>query len=112
MPVLFERRGHVGLVTLSRPEARNAWCAEFDESLRAGLAQQAAEQKEAEERIVTAAKHRDWHQPMQDLTQQQAAAMSQIFDLSRQTSAVAAELRESNRDQRNFLRSNEEQVVA
>ena len=34
MPVLFERRGHVGLVTLSRPEARNAWCAEFDESLR------------------------------------------------------------------------------
>ena len=34
MPVLFEKRGHVGLVTLSRPEARNAWCAAFDEELR------------------------------------------------------------------------------
>ena len=33
MPVLFEKRGHVGLVTLSRPEARNAWCAAFDEEL-------------------------------------------------------------------------------
>ncbi|MSO76638.1 MAG: enoyl-CoA hydratase/isomerase family protein [Alphaproteobacteria bacterium] len=29
MPVLYEKRGHVGLVTLSRPEARNAWCQEF-----------------------------------------------------------------------------------
>src|SRR3546814_2384291 len=33
MPILFEKRGHVGLVTLSRPEARNAWCADFDEGL-------------------------------------------------------------------------------
>jgi enoyl-CoA hydratase/carnithine racemase len=29
MPVLYEKRGHVGIVTLSRPEARNAWCPEF-----------------------------------------------------------------------------------
>ena len=29
MPVLYEKRGHIGLVTLSRPEARNAWCQEF-----------------------------------------------------------------------------------
>lgn len=34
MPVLFEKRGRIGVVTLSRPEARNAWCTEFDEGLR------------------------------------------------------------------------------
>ena len=48
---------------------------------------------------------------MQDLTQQQAAAMSQMFALSQETSAAAAEMRESNRDQRNFMRSNEEQMA-
>ena len=25
MPVLLETRGHVAILTLSRPEARNAW---------------------------------------------------------------------------------------
>ena len=61
--------------------------------------------------MTTAANHRDWHQPMQDLTQQQAAAMSQLFHLSRETSAVAAEMRETNRDQQAFLRNNEEQMA-
>jgi enoyl-CoA hydratase/carnithine racemase len=29
MPVLYERRNHVGWLTLSRPEARNAWGEDF-----------------------------------------------------------------------------------
>ena len=29
MPLLCEKTGHVATLTLSRPEARNAWCAEF-----------------------------------------------------------------------------------
>ena len=29
MPVFYEKRGSVGIVTLSRPEARNAWGADF-----------------------------------------------------------------------------------
>jgi len=33
MPVLFEKRGHVGIVTLSRPAARNAWGADFNEGI-------------------------------------------------------------------------------
>src|SRR5262249_24427188 len=33
MPVSFERRGPIGIVTLSRPEARNAWGADFNEGL-------------------------------------------------------------------------------
>ena len=33
MPLLYEKRGHVGTLTFSRPEARNAWCAEFHEGL-------------------------------------------------------------------------------
>ena len=33
MPVLFERRDAIGIVTLSRPEARNAWGADFNEGL-------------------------------------------------------------------------------
>jgi enoyl-CoA hydratase/carnithine racemase len=31
MPLLHEKRGHVAVLTLSRPEARNAWCAEYNE---------------------------------------------------------------------------------
>ena len=31
MPLLYEKRGHVAVLTLSRPEARNAWCAEYNE---------------------------------------------------------------------------------
>ena len=30
MPLLYEKRGHTGILTLSRPEARNAWCEEFN----------------------------------------------------------------------------------
>jgi len=31
MPLLYEKRGQVAILTLSRPEARNAWCAEYNE---------------------------------------------------------------------------------
>src|SRR5271154_3653173 len=31
MPLLYEKCGHVAVLTLSRPEARNAWCAEYNE---------------------------------------------------------------------------------
>lgn len=34
MPVTYEKRGAIGLVTLSRPRARNAWGADFNEGLR------------------------------------------------------------------------------
>ena len=30
MPILFEQRGHVGVVTLSRPQARNCWGEDFN----------------------------------------------------------------------------------
>lgn len=33
MPVTYERRDRIGIVTLSRPEARNAWGADFNEGL-------------------------------------------------------------------------------
>src|SRR6266849_8164758 len=33
MPVSFERRDEIGIVTLSRPEARNAWGADFNEGI-------------------------------------------------------------------------------
>ena len=33
MPVLYEKRGHVGWLTLSRPEARNAWGEDFNEEI-------------------------------------------------------------------------------
>jgi enoyl-CoA hydratase/carnithine racemase len=29
MPVVYEKRHQVGIVTLSRPEARNAWSEDF-----------------------------------------------------------------------------------
>jgi enoyl-CoA hydratase/carnithine racemase len=31
MPLLYEKRGQVAVLTLSRPEVRNAWCAEYNE---------------------------------------------------------------------------------
>jgi enoyl-CoA hydratase/carnithine racemase len=37
MPLLYEKRGAVGILTLSRPEARNAWCAEFAAGLQEQL---------------------------------------------------------------------------
>jgi enoyl-CoA hydratase/carnithine racemase len=33
MPVTFEKRDHIGIVTLSRPPARNAWGQDFNEGL-------------------------------------------------------------------------------
>ena len=37
MPILCEKRQHVGVLTLSRPEVRNAWCPDFYGELRDGL---------------------------------------------------------------------------
>ena len=37
MPLLYEKRGSVAILTLSRPEARNAWCAEFAAGLQEQL---------------------------------------------------------------------------
>jgi enoyl-CoA hydratase/carnithine racemase len=39
MPLLCEKRGHVAILTLSRPEARNAWDEDFNEGLEAQLAE-------------------------------------------------------------------------
>src|SRR5713101_9160861 len=33
MPVFYEKRNHVGWLTLSRPEARNAWGEDFNEEI-------------------------------------------------------------------------------
>ena len=33
MPALYEKRGRIGIVTLSRPEARNAWGSDFAEGI-------------------------------------------------------------------------------
>src|SRR5437667_2015717 len=33
MPVLYEKRNHVGWLTLSRPEARNCWGDDFNEEI-------------------------------------------------------------------------------
>ncbi|HEX2829246.1 MAG TPA: enoyl-CoA hydratase/isomerase family protein [Burkholderiales bacterium] len=37
MPLLYEKRGQVAVLTFSRPEVRNAWCEEFYEELRLRL---------------------------------------------------------------------------
>jgi enoyl-CoA hydratase/carnithine racemase len=37
MPLLYEQRGSVAILTLSRPEARNAWCEEFITGLQQRL---------------------------------------------------------------------------
>jgi len=34
MPLLYEKRGHVAILTMSRPEARNAWDVDYDEGLQ------------------------------------------------------------------------------
>ena len=33
MPVFYEKRGHIGIVTVSRPKARNAWGPDFNEGI-------------------------------------------------------------------------------
>src|SRR5262249_48909177 len=45
MPVDYEKRGHVGIVTLSRPHARNAWGPDFSE----GIARHFAEMEDDDE---------------------------------------------------------------
>jgi len=37
MPLLYEKLGHVAILTLSRPEARNAWCVEFHKGFQERL---------------------------------------------------------------------------
>jgi len=37
VPLLYEKRQHIGILTFSRPEVRNAWCEEFYGELRARL---------------------------------------------------------------------------
>jgi enoyl-CoA hydratase/carnithine racemase len=39
MPLLHEKRGHVAIVTLSRPQARNAWGHDYNEGLKELLPQ-------------------------------------------------------------------------
>jgi enoyl-CoA hydratase/carnithine racemase len=39
MPLLYEKREHIGVLTFSRPEARNAWCEEFGKGLEEKLPQ-------------------------------------------------------------------------
>src|ERR1043165_7047244 len=34
MPLLYEKRGAVGILTLSRPQARNAWGEDYNEGLK------------------------------------------------------------------------------
>lgn len=49
MPLLYEKRGHVGILTFSRPEVRNAWHVEFYEELRLRLEEAEAD---ADVRVV------------------------------------------------------------
>src|ERR1051326_2787944 len=39
MPLLYEKRGAVGILTLSRPQARNAWGEDYNEGLKELLPQ-------------------------------------------------------------------------
>jgi enoyl-CoA hydratase/carnithine racemase len=39
MPLLYEKRGHIAILTLSRPEARNAWSNDFAIGLQERLPQ-------------------------------------------------------------------------
>ena len=39
MPLLYEKRGAVGILTLSRPQARNAWGEDYNAALKEMLPQ-------------------------------------------------------------------------
>ena len=43
MPVLYDKRNHVGWLTLSRPEARNCWGDDFNEEIAARCDEMAAD---------------------------------------------------------------------
>ena len=83
----------------------------FRASLDAGLQQAAREAAAAAARSETARMHAASMQPFQDMHQQHAQAISQMIATQQQTAAAAAEMRTSNRDQRNFMRTNEEQMT-
>ncbi len=38
MPLLYEKRGHVAVLTLSRPQARNAWGEDYNEGAQGDAA--------------------------------------------------------------------------
>ena len=85
---------------------------QLDASLARRVEQASQEAQAAAARSQTAQMHREAMQSIfQDLTQQQAAAMSQMLATQQQTAAAAAEMRETNRDQRAFMRANEEQMT-
>ena len=52
MPVLYERRGHVGWLTLSRPAARNCWGEDFNEEIAARCSEM-AEDREIRVAVLT-----------------------------------------------------------
>ena len=110
-PTPFDRPAFVQELINHNIETEQRQTRQFQEGLRAFAEEQAAQQKAFAERMAAAAKHRDEHQPFQDMTQQQAAAIAQLTALSQETGAVAAEMRESNRDQRAFMRANDEQMA-
>src|SRR5690348_16803131 len=39
MPLLYDKRGHIGIITLSRPQARNAWGEDYNDGLKELLPQ-------------------------------------------------------------------------
>ena len=39
MPLLHEKRGHIAIITLSRPQARNAWGEDYNSGLKELLPQ-------------------------------------------------------------------------
>ena len=42
MPISYDKQDHIGIITLSRPEARNAWGDDFNE----GIARYCAEMED------------------------------------------------------------------
>ncbi len=52
MPVLYEKQGRVAVITLSLPEARNAWAADFNEGL-AHYLHEAEEDEEVRCAVIT-----------------------------------------------------------
>ena len=52
MPVLYEKRNHVGWLTLSRPEARNCWGDDFNEEI-AGRCDEMASDPEIRLAVLT-----------------------------------------------------------
>jgi enoyl-CoA hydratase/carnithine racemase len=45
MPVLYDKRNHVGLLTMSRPEARNCWGEDFNDEIVARLGEMSEDEE-------------------------------------------------------------------